>query len=66
MYATLVPYLRGLHTKVANDGGAAHEEQQKANILRCVEGKRKDEVLRWEEEPARNLIPWYDSDNDLQ
>ena len=66
-YVTLMSYLRGLHTKVANDGGAA-EEKQKANILRFVEGERKDEVLRREEEPTRNcyLIPWYDSDNDLQ
>ena len=64
-YDTLVPYLRGLHTKVANDGGAA-EEKQKANILRFIKGERKDEVLRWEEEePARNRIPWYGSDNDL-
>ena len=64
-YDTLVPFLRGQHTEVVGDGGAARDKQ-KANILRFVEGERKNEVLKWEEEPARDLIPWYNSDNDLQ
>ena len=63
-YDTLVPYLRGPHTEVAHNGGAA-EEKQKANILRFVESQCKDEVLKWEEGATRSLVPWYDSDNDL-
>ena len=64
MVQALGCYLRGRHTAVTGDMGAV-VFKQKSKVLTHDTGVRVGEVMGWEADPHRNVIPCYDSDNDL-